>query len=112
MNDSGPDVVGSIFFLRNKERNCGNYDVIPATADNHGEFNGILATNDEVVLSTPANNYSSADIFLDQIFVAEYLWFLLKKSRIRLHNYWMQKSIENAEELHHLSKIYKEVYDG
>ena len=83
MDDSGPDVVGSIFFWSNRERNCGNSDVFLATAYNHGELNGIPTTDDEVVLSTPANNYSSADIFLDQIFGDEDLWLLPIKIKNR-----------------------------
>ena len=64
MDDNGPDVVGSIFFWRNRERNCRNSDVIPTTGDNPGEFNGILVVDDEVLLATPTNNYSLVDIFI------------------------------------------------
>ena len=79
MDDSGPDVVGYVLLWSNRERNCGNYDVFPATAYNHGEFNGIPAADDEVLLATPTNNYSLADIFIYQIFGVEYLWLLPKK---------------------------------
>ena len=72
-----------LFFWRNRERNCGNSDVIPAIANNHGEFNGIPAADVEVVLETPTNNYSLADIFLDQILGAEDLWLLPKKMKDR-----------------------------
>jgi superfamily I DNA and/or RNA helicase len=41
------------------------------------------------------------------------LWLLPKKSRIKLHNHWLQKAKEKAEEeLHRLSERYKEVCDG
>ena len=81
--------------------------------DDHDESKGNPATTDEVVLKTPANEFSSANIPLDKILGSKDLWSLPKKSRIKLHNYWLQKAKENVEEeLYHLSEIYKEICDG
>jgi len=60
-----------------------------------------------------SNESSSADISLDDILNSQDLWLLPKKSRIELHNHWLQKAKEKAEEeLHRLSERYKEVCDG
>jgi len=105
------DDYGEPNVIRTAGDDHGESNGIPAD-DDHGEPNGIPAA-DEGVPANPANNSSSADISLDEILGSEDVWLLPKKSRIRLHNYWLQKAIENAEEeLHHLSEIYKEVCDG